>query len=51
MQQRHCKEARKDIETTLELALNMPGYGEVALERRLRDALVRLNPNFPLAGR
>ena len=24
------------------------GYGEVALERRLRDALVRLNPNFPL---
>ena len=27
------------------------GYGEVALERRLRDALVRLNPNFPLAGR
>ena len=26
------------------------GYGEIALERRLRDALVRLNPNFPLGG-
>ena len=40
----------------LDIAPDMPGaertdYGEVVLERRLRDALARLNPDLPSAAR
>ena len=49
-----CHMIPEGIETDVEevapdtLGAEHACYGEIALERRLRDALVRLNPNFPL---